>query len=152
MRSTKAPPRGTITTDVRNGEKRFNQIGCGVCHVGSITTASAGTVINGGSFVIPTALGDKIVRPFSDFLLHDIGTGDGIPIQPLPEFFGTAKQIRTAPLWGLRTRNRLMHDGLSFTLNDAIQRHAGQAADSVSQFNLLTATDKARVFAFLNSL
>jgi CxxC motif-containing protein (DUF1111 family) len=152
MRSTKAPPRGTITIDVRNGEKRFNQIGCGVCHVGSITTASAGTVINGGSFVIPTALGDKIVRPFSDFLLHDIGTGDGIPIQPLPEFFGTAKQIRTAPLWGLRTRNRLMHDGLSFTLNDAIQRHAGQAADSVSQFNLLTATDKARVFAFLNSL
>jgi len=152
MRSTKAPARGPINTDVRNGERRFNLIGCGTCHVGSITTASAGTVINGGAFVIPTALGDKVVRPFSDFLLHDIGTGDGIPIQPLPEFAGTAKQIRTAPLWGLRTRNRLMHDGLSFTLNDAIQRHAGQAANSVSQFNLLTDNDKARILAFLNSL
>ena len=152
MRSTKAPARGPIDVQVTNGEKRFNQIGCGTCHVGSITTASAGTVINGGSFVIPTALGDKIVRPFSDFLLHDIGTGDGIPIQPLPEFAGTAKQIKTAPLWGLRTRNRLMHDGLSFTLNDAIQRHAGQAADSVSQFNLLAPKQQAQVLAFLNSL
>ena len=93
MRSTKAPSRGPINIEVRNGEKRFNQIGCGICHVGSITTASAGTVINGGAFVIPTALGDKVLRPFSDFLLHDIGTGDGIPIQPLPEFAGTAKQI-----------------------------------------------------------
>jgi len=152
MRSTKAPARGPITNDVRNGEKRFNQVGCGTCHVGSITTASAGTVINGGAFVIPTALGDKIIHPFSDFLLHDIGTGDGIPIQPLPEFAGTAKQMKTAPLWGLRTRNRLMHDGLSFTLNEAIQRHAGQAADSVSQFNGLTPTDQARVLAFLGSL
>ena len=152
MRSTKAPSRGPINFDVRNGEKRFNAIGCGTCHVGSITTASAGTVINGGSFVIPTALGDKVLHPFSDFLLHDIGTGDGIPIQPLPEFAETAHQIRTAPLWGLRTRNRLMHDGLSFTLRDAIQRHAGQAADVVSQFNALTPTDQARVLAFLGSL
>ena len=152
MRSTKAPSRGPINAKVRNGEKRFNQIGCGVCHVGSITTASAGTVINGGAFVVPTALGDKVLRPFSDFLLHDIGTGDGIPIQPLPEFAGTAKQIRTAPLWGLRTRNRLMHDGLSFTFRDAIQRHEGQAADAVSQFNALTPTHQDQVLAFLNSL
>ena len=100
MRSTKAPARGPINTDVRNGERRFNLIGCGTCHVGSITTASAGTVINGGAFVIPTALGDKVVRPFSDFLLHDIGTGDGIPIQPLPEFAGTAKQITDRPALG----------------------------------------------------
>ena len=45
-----------------------------------------------------------------------------------------------------------MHDGLSFTLNDAIQRHKGQAADAVSQFNVLTATQQARVLAFLQSL
>jgi CxxC motif-containing protein (DUF1111 family) len=152
MRSTKAPSRGPVDDDVRIGERRFNRLGCSTCHVSSITTASAGTVINGGAFVIPTALGDKVVRPFSDFLLHDVGTGDGIPIQPLPEYAATAKQIRTAPLWGLRTRNRLMHDGLSFTLNEAIQRHGGQAADSVRQFNLLTETDKIRVIAFLNSL
>ena len=73
------------------------------------------------------ALGNKIIHPFSDFLLHDIGTGDGIPIQPTAEFASTANQIRTAPLWALRTRNRLMHDGLSFTRQEAILRHAGQA-------------------------
>lgn len=152
VRSTKVPPRGPITAEVQSGQKKFNAIGCVVCHVSSITTASAGTVINGGSFVVPTALGNKVVRPFSDFLLHNVGTGDGIPIQPTPEFAGTANQMRTAPLWGLRTRNRLMHDGLSFTLGEAIARHAGQAADSASQFSALAATDKANVMAFLNSL
>jgi CxxC motif-containing protein (DUF1111 family) len=109
-------------------------------------------VINGGSFVVPTALGDKVFHPYSDFLLHDVGTGDGIPIQPLPEYADTANKIKTPPLWGLRTRNRLMHDGLSCTLNDAIQRHQGQAATSVAAFNLLPDADKARVLAFLQSL
>ncbi len=152
MRSTKAPPRGLITDAVRTGEKKFNQIGCGVCHVGSITTATAGTVINGGAFTVPNALGDKIINPYSDFLLHDIGTGDGIPIPPLPEYAETANQMRTAPLWGLRTRNRLMHDGLSFTYYDAIERHAGQAASVTAVFNGLSDTDKANIYAFLGSL
>jgi CxxC motif-containing protein (DUF1111 family) len=83
--------------------------------------------INGGVFTVLPALGNKIIHPYSDFLLHDIGTGDGIPV--LPQFASTANQIRTAPLWALRTRNRLMHDGLSFTKQEAIQRHQGQAAD-----------------------
>jgi hypothetical protein len=69
--------------------------------------------------------------------LHDIGTGDGIPFLPLPEFASTANQIRTAPLWALRTRNRLMHDGLSFTKQEAIQRHQGQAADVTRACNAL---------------
>jgi CxxC motif-containing protein (DUF1111 family) len=152
MRSTKAPPRGLITDAARTGEKKFNQIGCGVCHVASITTATAGTAINGGAFTVPTALGDKIIKPYSDFLLHDIGTGDGIPILPLPEYAETAHQMRTAPLWGLRTRNRLMHDGLSFTYYDAIERHAGQAADVTAVFNGLSDIDKANIYAFLGSL
>jgi CxxC motif-containing protein (DUF1111 family) len=152
MRSTKAPPRGTITTAARTGEKKFNQIGCGVCHVASITTATAGTSINGGAFIVPDALGSKVVSAYSDFLLHDIGTGDGIPIAPLPEYAETANKMRTAPLWGLRTRNRLMHDGLSFTYYDAITRHAGQAADVVTAFDGLSDTDKANIYAFLGSL
>jgi len=152
MRSTKAPPRGTITDAVRTGEKRFNQIGCGACHVGSITTATAGTVINGGAFIVPAALGDRIIHPYSDFLLHDVGTGDGIPISPAPEFEGTAHQIKTPPLWGLRTRNRLMHDGLSFTLQDAILRHGGQAANVTAQFVSLTDADKTNIYLFLQSL
>jgi CxxC motif-containing protein (DUF1111 family) len=152
MRSTKAPPRGPITTVVRSGGKKFNQIGCAVCHVASITTATAGTVINGGAFTVPTALGDKIINPYSDFLLHDIGTGDGVPIAPLPEFAETANKMRTAPLWGLRTRNRLMHDGLSSTYLDAITRHAGQAAGVTAMFESLSTTDKNNIYAFLGSL
>jgi CxxC motif-containing protein (DUF1111 family) len=152
MRSTKAPSRGPITPEVQAGEELFTQVGCAVCHVTSITTARPGSVINGGSLKVSESLGNKVIHPFSDFLLHDVGTGDGIPIQPTPEFAGTANQIRTAPLWGLRTRSRLMHDGLTFTRQEAIQRHAGQAASVTQAFNALTAEQQAAVVSFLNSL
>src|SRR5262249_53057397 len=81
MRATKAPPRDTAlatTGDAIAGSNLFDSIGCSTCHTRSITTAAAGTVINGGAFTVPAALGNKIIHPFSDFLLHDIGTGDGI--------------------------------------------------------------------------
>jgi CxxC motif-containing protein (DUF1111 family) len=152
MRSTKVPSRGPITADVQAGEAIFQQIGCATCHVPSMTTSPAGSVINGGAFTVPAALGDKIIHPYSDFLLHNIGTGDGIPFLPTAEFASTANQIRTAPLWALRTRNRLMHDGLSFTYQDAILRHAGQASRVTSQYNRLSATQKNQLFAFLGSL
>ena len=152
IRSTKAPARGPITNGVAQGEKIFNQIGCAICHVPSITTAPPGTPINGGTFIVPPALGDKVIHPYSDFLGHDIGSSDGIPIQNLPQYYYTATNMRTAPLWGLRTRNRLFHDNLTFTLQAAIDRHAGQAADVTAAFNALSATDQANVFRFLNSL
>ena len=152
MRATKAPPRGTITADVSAGEALFNKTGCAVCHTPSITTARPGTKINGGEFTVPNALGNKIIHPYSDFLLHDIGTGDGIPVLPLPEYASTATQMRTAPLWALRTRNRLMHDGLSLTKQDAIQRHAGQAAGVTKNYNALSDAEKSQLLAFLNSL
>ena len=112
----------------------------------------AGTRINGGQFIVPPALGDKFIHPYSDFLLHELGTGDGIPITPNPEDASTANQIRTAPLWGLRTRNRLMHDGLSFTREDAIRRHGGQGAGVRATFDALTPAQKAALLAFLDSL
>ena len=105
----------------------------------SIVTRTAGTSINGGEFMVPDALGNKTIHPYSDFLLHDIGTGDGIPFLPTPEYAATASQIRTAPLWALRTRNRLMHDGLSFTTQEAITRHAGQAAEVTAAYNAISA-------------
>ena len=101
---------------------------------------------------MPAALGNKIIHPYSDYLLHDVGTGDGIPVLPLPEYASTANQIRTAPLWALRTRNRLMHDGLSFTKQDAIQRHGGQAASVTRSYNALSAAQKTQLLAFLDSL
>jgi CxxC motif-containing protein (DUF1111 family) len=152
MRATKAPPRGPMTADVIAGDILFRQVGCNVCHVTSITTAHPGALINGGAFVVPEALGDKVIHPYSDFLLHNIGTGDGIPIQPTLEYAVTAQQIRTAPLWGLRTRNRLMHDGLTFTLQEAITRHTGQALTTTLAYTALTTTQKNQLLAFLNSL
>ena len=152
MRATKAPPRGAITAAVRSGEQVFNAIGCGTCHTPTLVTAATGTIINGGAMTVPAALGNKIIHPYSDYLLHDIGTSDGIPIQPTDEFAPTASRMRTAPLWGLRVRNRLMHDGLTFTREDAILRHAGQASVVTSRYRNLSSTNKALLVAFLNSL
>ena len=152
MRSTKVPSRGAITGDVTAGQGVFNQIGCATCHVATIVTAPAGTVVNGGAFTIPAALGNKIIHPYSDFLLHDVGTGDGIPLLPTADYAATANQIRTPPLWALRTRNRLMHDGLTFTTQDAIARHAGQATSVVTAYNALPDARKNQLLRFLDSL
>ena len=100
MRATKVPPRDTVlaaTPDAVAGAQLFDSIGCDVCHVADIVTAPPGTVINGGAFIVPAALGDKIIHPFSDFLLHDVGTGDGI-VQNGGQ--GTRNKVRTPPLWG----------------------------------------------------
>src|SRR5712691_11342394 len=77
MRATKAPPRDSAiaaTAGAQIGSELFNLIGCNTCHVRSITTAPTGTAINGGTFLVPAALGNKTIHPFGDFLLHDIGT------------------------------------------------------------------------------
>ena len=152
MRSTKAPSRGPITADVLAGEQVFAKIGCASCHIPSITTAPPGTRINGGAFTVPPALGNKVIHPYSDFLVHDVGTGDGIPVLPGEQYAATANLIRTAPLWALRTRNRLMHDGLSFTKQEAIERHGGQAAGSRSLYQTLTPEQRTVLFRFLDSL
>jgi CxxC motif-containing protein (DUF1111 family) len=150
MRQTRAPGRGPITTAVNNGATLFAQIGCSICHTPSFTTLPAGAVINRGAFTVPAALGNRTIRPFSDFMLHNIGTGDGI-VQNGGA--ATRNMVRTPPLWGVRTRPELMHDGLSLTFNDAIQRHAGVGGTIVrNNFNALTAAQRADVIAFLSSL
>lgn len=164
MRATKAPPRDRtlVPNDATEpGSALFDSLSCSVCHTRSITTtASAGTTFNGGTFTVGAALANKTFHPFGDFLLHDIGTGDGI-VETNGEL--TRNMVRTAPLWGVRTRDRLMHDGgsssapsnsgaQSFTFNEAILRHAGQATASRTAFQALTPVQKAQLFKFLKSL
>jgi CxxC motif-containing protein (DUF1111 family) len=152
VRGTQVPPRDTTlaaTPDAVAGQQIFEQLGCNTCHVESITTAAAGTVVNGGMFTIPDALGNKIIHPFGDFLLHDIGTGDGI-VQGGPA--DTATKLRTSPLWGLRTKSRFMHDLHSLTLEGAIVRHEGEAAQVTSSFKGLSGKQRKQLFTFLNSL
>jgi CxxC motif-containing protein (DUF1111 family) len=45
-----------------------------------------------------------------------------------------------------------MHDGESLTLNNAIQRHAGEARGVISNFRALSATQQNQIIAFLRSL
>lgn len=151
-RATKAPARDPIlsaTPDAQRGEQLFNSLGCAMCHTPSFVTAPAGTAFNGGQFIVTPALGNKIVRPWGDFLLHDIETGDGIIQNGGPS---TRNKVRTAPLWGVRFRTRLMHDGLSATFEEAIQRHGGEAFLTRSRYLFLTQSDKNKLAAFLRSL
>jgi CxxC motif-containing protein (DUF1111 family) len=146
----------------------FRTTGCLTCHVNNMTTAPAGTVMLGGTYTVPKALGNKIFHPYSDFLLHDVGTGDGI-VQTAQEHFGrqrdlaptlslmpafntTQYKVRTPPLWGLRLRTRLMHDGNSFTYSDAILRHQHEASAASRAFFALPAPDRDALLTFLKSL
>jgi CxxC motif-containing protein (DUF1111 family) len=152
VRGTMVPPRDAVlaaTPAAHKGQQLFRQIGCNVCHMEAITTAPTGTVIDGGMFTVPEALGDKIIHPFSDYLLHDVGTGDGI-VQVGPQ--DTANKLRTAPLWGLRTKARYMHDLKSLSLENAIARHQGEAQEPASSFKDLNAADQQALITFLNSL
>ncbi len=152
VRATKAPSRdqdAAVTEEVKSGERIFEEIGCAICHTTTITTAPTDTMINAGTFKVPPALGNMTIHPYSDFLLHDIGTGDGI-VQNGGQ--STRNKLRTAPLWGLRTRSRLLHDGSALTSLQAIERHQGESTTVTKQFNALTATEKSQLLKFLNSL
>ncbi|MCI0487086.1 MAG: hypothetical protein L0229_10855 [Blastocatellia bacterium] len=152
MRATKAPPRNTAlaaTANAQIGEALFNAIGCAICHTPAIATAPPGTTINGGALTVHPALGNKIIRPYGDFLLHNVGTGDGI-VQNGGQV--TRNEMRTDPLWGIRTRNRFMHDGESLTFTDAILRHAGEATGVINNFRALSDTNKGRIITFLLTL
>ena len=153
MRGTQVPPRDVTlaaTPDAQAGQALFARIGCTTCHVATITTAAPGTVVNGGQFVIPEGLGNKVIHPYGDFLLHDIGTGDGIVQGGPPD---TITKLRTAPLWGVRTKTRFMHDLKSESLADAIRRHHGEAGQVSEKFGEeLSPTQQQQLITFLNSL
>jgi CxxC motif-containing protein (DUF1111 family) len=172
IRATKAPARDSQLASgaaAKKGEGLFDKIGCATCHVETLTTAPAGTKINGGTFTIPAALGSVTFHPWGDFLMHDVGTGDGI-LQATREHYGkrvfqimsdylskqdfesSRNKIRTAPLWGVRLRPRLMHDGESLTLRDAIIRHRGEAVHVSQKFEKLKGEEQEAIIEFLKSL
>ena len=216
MRSTKAHPPDTSGAPavLAKGLEVFNRINCAVCHVPKWTTGDATVelsdfaVTSNGNDLHPEALSHKSFSPYSDFMLHDIGSGDGIvqtqhAVKPIriakeamkksadleamtaekPELaknfvfraiddidgsqpvngaepprlvfkhiVNTAYMIRTAPLWGLRTRPQLMHDGLSMSVTEAILRHGNQAHSARTDFQRLSDEDRAALLAFLSSL
>src|ERR1700758_986331 len=172
IRATKAPARDSqlaASAAVKRGNRLFAEVGCATCHAETLTTVPAGTKINGGTYTIPDALGAVTFHPYGDFLMHDVGTGDGI-LQATREHYGnkvfqmmsgylskqdfesSRNKIRTTPLWGVRLRPRLMHDGASLTLRDSILRHRGEAIHVSQQFEKLKREDQEAIIEFLKSL
>ena len=141
-----APPPVDPTIDpavALQGAAAFRAAGCDGCHVGLVFRTPP---------VTPTGVPANFAfQPFSDFLVHDMGAlGDRIGDDG--DSLARTRQMRTAPLWGLRFRTRFLHDGRTSDLRTAIQAHAGQAAPAVTAFNALGASNQAALLRFLNAI
>jgi len=132
------PPRGPRSSVTELGGRVFGTIGCADCHTPSLST---------GDSPVP-ALSHKTFQPFSDFLLHDMGSlGDGIV-----QGTATARQMRTAPLWGLSARPAFLHDGRARTPQAAILFHDGQGAQARRRYLGLRDSERRALLSFLASL
>jgi len=129
--------RGSSSEQTRAGEQLFAAIGCATCHHPVLTTGPSSNPL----------FDRKAVALFSDLLLHDVGTGDGIVQGPAEE-----EEIRTPALWGLRLRRPLLHDGSAGTVEEAVRRHGGEAELARRGFEQLPDTDRTALLAFLRSL
>jgi CxxC motif-containing protein (DUF1111 family) len=131
----------TENSSAQAGDALFTQIGCDGCHRRNLTSGPSPIA----------ALNNQTYHPFSDFLVHDMGTlGDGIGNNGI----ATVREMRTAPLWGLRLVKpmNLLHDGRAKSLDAAVMAHDGQGANARNSFAALTGTQKAQVVAFLETL
>lgn len=133
--------------NVRRGQEVFSTIGCEACHTMTFST--------GASSSFPE-LHNQTIHPFSDFLLHDMGSGlaDGYA-----EFQASGSEWRTTPLWGLGfaetvsdVKPRYLHDGRARTIEEAILWHGGEAQRSQGRFRRLSSSDRTSLIAFLRSL
>ena len=129
--------RGPIDDTARAGEALFAGVGCAACHRPSLETGPNANPL----------FHHKVVPLFSDLLLHDIGTADGIS-----QAAAGPEEFRTPALWGLRLRRPLLHDGSAATVEDAILRHGGEAAAVRQRFAALGAAQRSALLTFLMSL
>jgi len=135
-------PRLPIDPNINlQGGTVFNAIGCAGCHLLKDYVTPANPP-NG----VP---GNFTFRPRSDFLVHDIGTGDLIGNDG--DSTARTRLMRTAPLWGLHHRTRFLHDGRAASITEAIQFHSGQAAAARNNFNALSTSDRNAMLTAMNS-
>jgi CxxC motif-containing protein (DUF1111 family) len=137
MRLLAPVAREASTSETRAGEQVFAAIGCTACHVPSLPTGPSANPL----------FDRKALALFSDLLLHDVATGDGIR-----QGAGEPGEIRTPALWGLRLRRPLLHDGSAATIEEAIVRHGGEAELARRGFVRLGDLDRAALLSFLRSL
>jgi CxxC motif-containing protein (DUF1111 family) len=127
---------------VTRGSQVFSNVGCQACHTPTFTTEKSPL----------TGQSNVTIQPFSDFAVHDMGTGlaDGVTQ-------GTANgnEFRTAPLWGVGQRIFFLHDGRTKDLNVAIQQHASRGSEAntvINNYNMLSRNDQQSLINFLRSL
>ncbi|MBI2686235.1 MAG: c-type cytochrome [Acidobacteria bacterium] len=137
MRLLAPVERAPMTAEIQRGETLFTAIGCAACHTPTMMTAPSQNPV----------FDRKAVALYSDLLLHDIGTGDGIE-----QADATGDEIRTPPLWGLRFRRPLLHDGRAASYYHAIEMHAREAEASRKRAEALSPGDRTALLAFLGSL
>ncbi|MBS0251685.1 MAG: hypothetical protein JSR78_11555 [Proteobacteria bacterium] len=128
LKSLKARP-------VTEASALFASTGCSACHVPALTARDG-----------------RQIPAFTDLLLHDMGPGldDGVGEPGVKSF-----EWRTAPLINGRLRpedRRYLHDGSAATVEDAIDRHGGEAEHSRNLFKALMADDKKRLVDYVNGL
>ena len=142
-----APPPQTPRSGML-GEQIFNNIGCNKCHTSTLTTADDPE--------LESFLRNREFKPYGDFLLHCMGTlGDGVRLGNAFEC-----EMKTPPLWGLRWRSVMLHDGRAANgsfeekVTTAILEHGlfGEATASMNAFDALPSQDKAALIRFLDSL
>ena len=137
MRLLAPPARGAVTPRVAAGRQVFDAIGCAACHVPGLMTGRSSNPL----------FDRRSVPLYSDLLLHDVGTGDGIG-----QAGAGPGEIRTPPLWGLRFRRPLLHDGSAATALEAVRRHTNEAVLARAGFERLAAAEREALIAFLDSL
>jgi CxxC motif-containing protein (DUF1111 family) len=130
---------------VRRGKALFNGANCAACHISTLTTGRSSIA----------ALSHKTIHPYTDLLLHDMGSGlaDG-----RPDFAATGTEWRTAPLWGVGLAQQVsptvgfLHDGRARTLEEAILWHGGEAKQSRDRFVQMSKTDREALLKFLKAI
>lgn len=132
--------------DVLAGKKLFTVLNCNACHIDKMVT---------GTHPKFSVLSNQTIRPYTDLLLHDMGPGLA---DNRPDFLASGSEWRTPPLWGIglfQTVNKhtfYLHDGRARNIEEAILWHDGEAASSKNKFIKLSATERAQLILFLQSL
>ena len=127
------PPPSSVNDTMLHGEALFHSSGCAFCHYEGYTSVSSNLAIDG-----------KSVALYSDLLLHDVGTGDGIV-----EGDAQGNEFRTPPLWLVRGAHPYLHDGRARTVAEAIGAHQGQALDVINAYFSLSSDEKNAILTFL---
>jgi CxxC motif-containing protein (DUF1111 family) len=137
MRFLAPVSRGQVDDRARAGESVFGTAGCASCHVPVLQTGPSANPL----------FHRQAVPLYSDLLLHDVGTGDGIR-----QGAAAPEEIRTPALWGLRFRRPLLHDGSAATVDEAVRRHGREAEAARLNYERLGEAERSALRAFLLSL